>query len=1621
MENKGQWNDRVLLATGSPGLRMWATKTGMVVDVYRMYGRQYNSLQQFKQERDGLRAGHVVSLDYVGGNPNPTVVGSDPSRIKIDFLGFGDRKNAKGVKAYAEATVKNVYPGIDARYYRTAQGPRYDLIVNPGADPNVIQMRVTGANGVSVLADGSLGIATTQGMLRHADLKVFQNVNGAKRTVPAAFTVKGNTVSFRIHGPYDRTKALVIDPLVYGSHMGGDAGFDGNVGADEVLSTASDGNGNVFMTGATTSIDLPITSGPYGASWLAERDGFVVALQGDAYDVTYVAYIGGHGDESCDQIQIDQYGNVWVAGDTTTAGFLDRPKQTISAGIDPITGLPSVITGGDFGLTYRGLVTDPLPFNATAQQIEDALNALPAFSLPPGGFDVTGGPLPDNSVTISSDNPRFPVGLLQRTRPYVVTGDDPSPQQRVEMDPAPIGGSDVLGFTPNVGSFALRLQDDNNITADLPFDVDGATLIGELAALDLLANNPPRVLPGASTGPLPDTPIDVTFWTGGVAPTPEDRPLMTVVPPTDDRPLFGGFLTFTGETRGFITKFSFSPTEVLDPFTDHIVREIPGCTDLTSLAVRPIASAAGAVELAVGGSCTSIDTIPGNAPPGSGLEPAIAFYQVWRWTGPGAFEPSSGRSAYIGGLANASVADLKMDADGSVYATGNVWLPDPADIIPPQDNLNATLNINSNVFAATSGVFANGNLLRAQDIYVRKYARSGAYIYSAVVGGSGNDFAGGIAVDQVGNAFITGDSGSFNYPRTVGAFDQTIGGEPVVTKISADAARLLFSTGLRHPNASANKIAVDSRGNAYIVGITVKPLVGEGVSLTPVAPFLDGQEAALDTQNAGTLDLDGFLTVLNSTAIGLIYSSYIGEAASQEFCNDVTVDRTGGCWVSGTTNQYALGPIGLNASYLSPLAFKRFADSADGWVFKMRFILPILDTITVTPTQVAGGLGSTSNVQVTLRQPAPAGGTPITLRIMDPTYARFNTETGPSILRLTIPEGTTTLTTPALVATRVVLEPTSTEIRAELDGDFIQTRLNIRPWMESFILSTSEGTGGENINGIVTVFQNAPAGGITASLTTNRPDLITLPAGGTVTIGAGTNINTFSIGLNPVTTPTELTITATVAGVSVTQDLRILPPDVNLMIINPTRVSGGEPSTGTVRLTGPTAAPTVVNLTQIGSPVTIPATVTVPTGATEANFPIATSFVPANTSVRIRGSLGAANVEDTLFLDHTQIASLVLSSNDVFGGAVISGTVNLTRPAGPTGLTVPIVSSNLTAATVSPTTVVFAPGATSASFTVNTNLVPTTRTTTISTNKDTYAVASQVLTVRAVSATLTMNPTTVVGGLQNSTGTIRLANNEVAPTGGLVINLQSSQPTFLAVPATVTIPGGQNSATFTATSAATAIDRAITISAILSPGNVSSVVVTVQSPRFAALTLTPVAVTGGQPSVGTIRINTPAPVGGLVVNLSSDKAEATVPATVTIPAGQTSANFTITTVAVPNKVNARIRATSGSATLSQILEIYPPGITSFTFNPSSVPGGTPSRATIRINAPAPPGGLRIALFSFDTNFAVPPAVVRVPAGGTSVSFNVNTFVATRPIAVRISATVADRGPVNAFLTVTGTP
>ncbi|MGO9899841.1 MAG: SBBP repeat-containing protein [Solirubrobacteraceae bacterium] len=254
-------------------------------------------------------------------------------------------------------------------------------------------------------------------------------------------------------------------------------------------------------------------------------------------------------------------------------------------------------------------------------------------------------------------------------------------------------------------------------------------------------------------------------------------------------------------------------------------------------------------------------------------------------------DPALVYSTYLGGSGEDAGNAIAVDAAGDAYVTGFTF---------------------STNFPTTPGAYQTANA-GGEDAFVAKLNAAGdGLLYATYLGGSGTDDGHGIAVDSAGDAYVAGSTTSTNFPTTPGAYQTAnAGGEDAfVAKLNA-AGALDYSTYLGGGGDDlANAIAVDAAGEAYATGLT------ESTSFPTASPLqstLDGLE-------------DAFVTKLNTTGSGLVYSTYLGGSGS-DVGFSIAVDSAGEAYVAGETGS-------TNFPTIHPLQAAN-AGGEDGFVAKL--------------------------------------------------------------------------------------------------------------------------------------------------------------------------------------------------------------------------------------------------------------------------------------------------------------------------------------------------------------------------------------------------------------------------------------------------------------------------------------------------------------------------------------------------------------------------------------------------------------------------------------------------------------------------------------------------------------
>lgn len=277
---------------------------------------------------------------------------------------------------------------------------------------------------------------------------------------------------------------------------------------------------------------------------------------------------------------------------------------------------------------------------------------------------------------------------------------------------------------------------------------------------------------------------------------------------------------------------------------------------------------------------------------------------------------------------------------------------------------------------------------------------------------------------------------------------------------------------------------------------------------------------------------------------------------------------------------------------------------------------------------------------------------------------------------------------------------------------------------------------------------------------------------------------------------------------------------------------------------------------------------------------------------------------------------------------------------------------------------------------------------------------------------ISLSPSYLLGGA-SSTGTATL--NQAAPSGGTTVTL-ASKNAAASVPPSVSVPAGATSATFTvSTSSVGANTRAKISGTVGSRTREAELEITTLS--VSSVVITPSSVSGGTSASGVVNLNGSAPTGGTIVSLTSSTASATVPGTVTIAAGATSATFAISTTVVTSQTYAKITATLGNRSQIGTLAVEPAVSFTVALAASMVGGGSYTTGTVTLTSAAPSGGLQVQLSSDNTAVKVEHSI-HFQSGKTSGQFDVITSGVASSTTATITAAV---GGVSETATLTVTP
>jgi gliding motility-associated-like protein len=332
VENKGQWDNRVKFQGDVGSGAFFVRSAGFTVVQHNpadlkdisdaIHGFDGKGNKRDLSQKLTLRS-HAYSVDFVGASTQPSLIPDKPlDTYNNYFIGSDPSKWAGNCKIYQGITIKDVYPGVDVRYYTGNGILKYDIIANPGSDISKIALKYDGADKLEI-RNRELNIGTSVGTMKELAPYTYQFDGKEKKELSCKYVLKDNIVRFDVKD-YDPNSTVIIDPsLVFCTFSGSTAdnwGFTATYGPDGSMY----GGGIVFGTG------FPVTSGAYqtvfGGGGTSEPsngpiDIGLIKLSPNGSSRIYATYIGGGGNELPASLIVDAQGELIMAGRTDSPNY----------------------------------------------------------------------------------------------------------------------------------------------------------------------------------------------------------------------------------------------------------------------------------------------------------------------------------------------------------------------------------------------------------------------------------------------------------------------------------------------------------------------------------------------------------------------------------------------------------------------------------------------------------------------------------------------------------------------------------------------------------------------------------------------------------------------------------------------------------------------------------------------------------------------------------------------------------------------------------------------------------------------------------------------------------------------------------------------------------------------------------------------------------------------------------------------------------------------------------------------------------------------------------------------------------------------------------------------------
>lgn len=340
-ENKGQYQSsiRYKLSINEGDIYLENNKV-----TYNLFSRDLISdIHHGKKSIDTPINGHAYNVTFEKANPSSLFYGEDKSTNYSNFfIGQNQSKWATNVHDYKTIYYKNIYNGIDLKFYGYYGQVKYDFIIEPGANPDDILLNYKGIDKIK-LKNGHLFLESNFGILVEQSPYAYQIVDGKEQKIDCQYVLKNNKVSFQFNEQYNPNLELVIDPVL------SFATYTGSVASNFGCTATYDDAGDMYVGGTVFGFGYPTTIGGFQTTFSGGTiDMGITKFSANGSNLLYSTYIGGSDNEIPHSLVVNSLNQLCILG---TSGSIDYPTTT---GVfdDTFNAGPSLNLGAGYGFQY---------------------------------------------------------------------------------------------------------------------------------------------------------------------------------------------------------------------------------------------------------------------------------------------------------------------------------------------------------------------------------------------------------------------------------------------------------------------------------------------------------------------------------------------------------------------------------------------------------------------------------------------------------------------------------------------------------------------------------------------------------------------------------------------------------------------------------------------------------------------------------------------------------------------------------------------------------------------------------------------------------------------------------------------------------------------------------------------------------------------------------------------------------------------------------------------------------------------------------------------------------------------------------------------------------------------